>query len=195
MLVWARSTALCGDFWKKCFLANLCHFFVRKSHFWPKTAAKCQKWIFFKSPTQRSRTCSFCLICELAFKSEHFKDTKTQYNFFLSHSESVFKIKLFSCWPRRAMKSTWKMMIKEHLLLGNIYFWYDKRNQYRSTSGNLTMYVKLMRTWSGVLKIPLEMHRCGHLPHVHVMMRFFQAAKPSKERMSFNIAAFPAFCN
>ncbi len=114
MLVWARSTALCGDFWKKCFLANLCHFFVRKSHFWPKTAAECQKWIFFKSPTQRSRTCSSCLFCELAFKSEHFKDTKTQYNFFLSHSEAVSKIKLFSCWPCRAMKSTWKMMIKEH---------------------------------------------------------------------------------
>ncbi len=25
-------------------------------------------------------------------------------------------------------------------------FCYDKRNQYRSSSGNLTMYVKLMRT-------------------------------------------------
>ncbi len=113
IIVWARSTALCGGFWKKCFFTNLCHFFGRKSHFLPKTAAKCQKWIFFKSPTQRSRTCSRCSLCEVALKSEHFKDTKTPYNFFLSHSEAVSKIKLFSCRKDRTMKSTWKIMIKE----------------------------------------------------------------------------------
>ena len=113
IIVWARSAALCGGFWKKWFFANLCHFFVRKSHFLPKTAAKCQKWIFFQSPTQRSRTCSCCSFCEVALESQHFKDTKTHYNFFLSHSEAVSKIKLFSCRPSETIKATQKMMIKE----------------------------------------------------------------------------------
>ena len=45
------------------------------------------------------------------------------------------------------------MLIKEHQLSGYIYFCYATSKQYRSTRGNVTMYVKLMRTRRGGLNI------------------------------------------
>ncbi len=117
-------------FLEKMLLHNFMPFFCQKITFLPKTAAKCQKGIFVKSPTQCSRTCSCCSFCEVALKSEQFKDTKTHYKFFLSHLEAVSEIKLFSCRSSRTLKATQKMMIKEPKLLANIYFSYVKSNQY-----------------------------------------------------------------
>ena len=97
-----------------------------KSHFLPEAAAKCQKSIFYKSPTCREGALSILRIQKPII-------------FFLLHSEAVSKIKLFSLRPGRKMKTTQKVVIKEPLLLGHIFFSYATSNQYQSTRGYLTM--------------------------------------------------------